>query len=350
MKIFKNKKIIVTGHTGFKGSWLVCWLKILGAEIMGVSLRPLNSYNHFSILKKRINIKSKYIDITDEKKINRVINDFKPDFVFHLAAQSIVSKSYISPKLTFETNAIGTFNILNALLKLKKKCTAIIITSDKCYENIETKKGYKEDDKLGGKDFYSASKASAEIIFKAFYKSFIEQNNKYLRIASARAGNVIGGGDWTEDRIIPDCVKKWSKNQKVIIKNPNSTRPWQHVLDALYGYLKLAEKLNKDNEINGQSFNFSNNKIKNYSVIKLLEKLKKNWKSADWKIKNSKTNFKESNLLQLSNLKAMKSLSWKSKLDISKTAKLTSEWYKNFYSPKKKILTFSQIKYFESLI
>ena len=225
-KFFKNKRVIVTGHTGFKGSWLVAWLDMLGCNVMGISLDPNSGDNHFKILKKNIKIIDQRSDIRNEKSLKRLIIKFKPDIVFHLAAQSIVSTSYKFPKLTIETNVLGTLNLLTSLNELKKKCTAVLITSDKCYKNKEMTKGYKEDDELGGEDFYSSSKASAELIIHSFYQSFIKNKNKFLRIATARAGNVVGGGDWSKNRLIPDCMRYWSKNKKVILRNPNSTRPW----------------------------------------------------------------------------------------------------------------------------
>ena len=227
---FKNKRVLVTGHTGFKGSWLVSWLNILGSKVMGISLDPPNGENHFKSLKKNLNIIDKRGDIRNQVFLKKQIKKFKPDIVFHLAAQAIVSTSYDFPKKTFETNVIGTLNILSVLSELNKKCTAILITSDKCYKNIEVTKGYKETDELGGDDFYSSSKASAELLINSFYKSFVKDKNKVLKIATARAGNVVGGGDWSENRLIPDIVKHYFSNNKISIRNPNSTRPWQHVL------------------------------------------------------------------------------------------------------------------------
>jgi len=205
-------------------------------------------------------------------------------------------------------------------------------------------KGYKEDDELGGEDFYSSSKASAELIIHSFYQSFIKNKNKFLRIATARAGNVVGGGDWSKNRLLPDCMRCWSKNKKVILRNPNSTRPWQHVLEALSGYLHLAYQLNKNERINGESFNFSNNKIKNFTVLKFIKGIKKYWKNANWKI-IKKSVFYESKLLQLNNIKAKKILKWDNKLKLIDTIKLVSEWYIAYYK-NKEILTKEQILFY----
>ncbi len=345
-KIFKNKRVIVTGHTGFKGSWLVCWLYILGAKVFGISLTPEDKLYHFKFLKKKIKIKDLRIDVRNEKKIEKAILHIRPDFVFHLAAQSIVSTSYKKPKYTVETNVIGTLNILNALNKLKKKCVSILVTSDKCYKNKELTRGYHENDELGGDDFYSASKASTELIINSFYNSFIKKKNRNLKIASARAGNVVGGGDWSKDRLIPDCIKKWSKNHCVNLRNPKSTRPWQHVMEALNGYLTLSYQLSKNSSLDGQSFNFSNDKIKNLTVLDFVKKLSKKWTKSRWKILKDER-FKETALLQLDNKKSKKKLKWKNVLTINQTADLVASWYYDFYySKSKKINTIDQIKYF----
>ena len=340
---FKNKKVLVTGHTGFKGSWLVSWLNILGSKVMGISLDPPNGENHFKSLKKNLNIIDTRGDIRNQVFLKKQIKKFKPDIVFHLAAQAIVSTSYDFPKKTFETNVIGTLNILSVLSELNKKCTAILITSDKCYKNIEVTKGYKETDALGGDDFYSSSKASAELLINSFYKSFVKDKNKALKIATARAGNVVGGGDWSENRLIPDCMKCWSKNKKVILRNPNATRPWQHVLEALSGYLHLAYYLSKNKKINGQSFNFSNNQIKNFTVLDFIKGVREYWKRASWKVVKEKK-FYESTLLQLNSTKAKKILKWKNKLKLRETIRLVGEWYKVYYTTNKKtVLTKDQI-------
>jgi CDP-glucose 4,6-dehydratase len=329
LKIFKNKKVLITGHNGFKGSWLTLWLSLLGAKVIGVSLPDKNLNNHFNLVKKDLKIKSFYFDIRNKKKITKVILKYKPDFVFHLAAQSLVYKSILNPIFNWETNVIGLLNILEALKQLNKKCIGIIITSDKCYKNLEQKKGYKETDILGGVDPYSASKASAEILFHSYFKTFIQDKNSNLRICTARAGNVIGGGDWSNNRLIPDCVKMWLKNKIPEIRNPNSTRPWQHVLEALSGYLYLSLKLNKDKSINGHSFNFSSHKIKNLTVLKFLNKIKLRWKEINWKV-TKKNTFYESSLLQLDSSKAKKVLKWKARLDLNETIEFLVNWYKSF--------------------
>ena len=238
-------------------------------------------------------------------------------------------KSILNPKFTWETNVIGLLNVLEALNKLKKKCTGVIVTSDKCYKNVEQKKGYKESDVLGGVDPYSASKASAEILFHSYYKTFIENKNFKIRLCTARAGNVIGGGDWSKNRLIPDCMNMWLKNKVPKIRNPNSTRPWQHVLEALSGYLALALKLSKDKSINGHSFNFSSDKIKNITVLQFLKKIKNKWPIIKWSIKKN-NQFYESSLLQLDTLKANRVLNWKARLSLNETIGFLVNWYKNY--------------------
>ncbi len=329
LKKFKNKKVLITGHNGFKVSWLTIWLNLLGAKVVGISLNNNKKFNHFNLVKKKINVKSYFFDICEKKKLEKIVLKEKPQYIFHLAAQSIVSKSILNPRFNWETNVIGLFNLLEAIKKLKNKCSAIIVTSDKCYKNLEIKRGYKESDVLGGIDPYSASKASAEILFHSYYQTFIKNKKNNIRLCTARAGNVIGGGDWSDNRLIPDCMKMWLKNKVPIIRNPNSTRPWQHVLEALSGYLELALKLDNTRKISGDSFNFSSDKIKNVTVIQFLNKIKKKWPIVKWKIYKKK-NFYESSLLQLNNSKAKKDLNWNAKLNINETIDFVVDWYKNF--------------------
>lgn len=337
---YKNKKVLITGHTGFKGSWLAIWLTHLGANVVGISNSIPTVPSHYSSIGLKNNVKNEFVNIRDLKKLKKIFSKFKPDFVFHLAAQSLVKKSYLNPELTFNTNSIGTLNIMECLRETKKNCVAVIITSDKSYKNKEIKRGYKEGDILGGVDPYSASKASAELIIDSYFESFLKYK-KNLRIGVARAGNVIGGGDWSENRLIPDCIKSWSINSSVKIRNPNSTRPWQHVLDALYGYLLLAVKLKKNKKLNGQAFNFGPSAKNNFKVIDVLKLMKKFWKSIKWNIDEKKNNYYESSLLKLNSNKSKKLLNWKTNLNFVESIRYTTEWYKTFYQNKKKIYNLS---------
>ena len=352
LKVFKNSKVIITGHTGFKGSWLTAWLKLLGANIMGISINSPTNPSHFKVSKIGKNIKNIKLDIRNKKELEKKITSFKPKFIFHLAAQSLVAISYQKPTFTWQTNVIGTLNILEAVRKLKNKCNLIIITSDKCYHNKEIHYGYKETDVLGGKDPYSGSKASAEILIKSYINSFFLEKNKNIRITTARAGNVVGGGDWAKYRIVPDCVRSWSKNNQAKLRNPNATRPWQHVLEAAGGYLCLAINLNSNNKINGESFNFGPNLNREYSVLDLVKSMSNHWKNVSWKkIPLSKKIFFESGLLRLNCNKAKKILKWKSILKFDETMELVATWYRSFYSKHGNInnITNNQIKIFQRL-
>ncbi len=351
-KTFKNKKIIVTGHTGFKGAWLTFWLKRFGANILGISYNLRTKPSIFNTLNLKKGIKSKNLDVRNLKKLRKTINNFQPDFVFHLAAQSLVKKSYLDPLYTFETNSLGTLNVLESLKDLKKKCNVVLITSDKSYKNLELKRGYKENDILGGVDPYSASKACAELIIHSQVNSYFKKGSK-IKIGVARAGNVIGGGDWSGNRLVPDCIRSWSKNKKVLLRNPQATRPWQHVFEAIGAYLIFAINLNKSKRFHGEVFNFGPNTNKNYSVLMVIKQMRKYWKNVTWKL-NKKKNIKhyESTLLKLNCNKAKKLLKWKSILNFDETIKFTTSWYKTFYTSKRNIIKFSQdqIDYYEKLM
>ena len=350
LKKFKNKKVIITGHTGFKGSWLSLWLHLSGAKVMGLSNEILTKPSHFASLKFGKKIISKKVDICNLKKTKKIFIDFKPDFVFHLAAQALVKKSYLFPIKTFKSNTFGTLSILECLRALKNNCSVVLITSDKSYKNLEIKRGYKENDLLGGVDPYSSSKASAELIIQTYLSSFLK-TKKNISLAIARAGNVIGGGDWSSDRLIPDCIKSWSKNKKVLLRNPDSTRPWQHVLEALSGYLILAVNLSENKKLNGQAFNFGPSNLNSYSVLDVVKRMKNYWKNVSWK-KNKKNNSPyESNLLKLNSKKAKKKLNWKSILTFKETINLAIAWYKIFYDKKISIydLSVSQIRFYEKI-
>ena len=344
---YKNKKVLIIGNTGFKGSWLSLWLYYLKAQVLGLSINYTTEPSNFKILNLNKKIKFKKTDIRNFKNLKKQIKQFKPDLIFHFAAEAIVKNSFQNPKKTWQTNTMGTVNILESIKDTKKKITAIIVTSDKVYKNLETTRGYKETDVLGGQDPYGASKAAADIATQSYFYSFLK-DNKNIRLCIARAGNVIGGGDWSEGRIIPDCIKSWSKKKIVKIRNPNSTRPWQHVLDVLNGYLILAARLSKKKTLNGEAFNFGPKIEKKTRVIDIVKQMQRSWSKAKWKIIENKT-FSENKLLYLDSKKAKKKLKWSCKFNFKKSINFTIDWYKEFYQNKKNIYEFSlnQIKRFE---
>lgn len=334
-KFYNKKKILITGHTGFKGSWLVHWLSKYNVQIMGISLELDEKLSLFKFINKKKLIDKRF-DIINYKRLEKIILKFKPDIIYHLAAQALVKKSVLKPLETYRTNIIGTANILSCINKLKNKSISVIVTSDKCYQNLNLSRGYHEKDRLGGQDPYSASKASAELVFRSYFNSILK-NNKKIRIATARAGNVIGGGDWSLNRLIPDSVRAWASNKKVKIRSPNSTRPWQHVLEPLSGYIALTYHLKKNKNINGGNFNFGP-KIKEVATVKKVIQLsQKYWHGAKFKIYKEKF-FKEDPLLRLNSLKAQKILKWKKILNLDKTLKLTMRWYNDFYNNKAKVV------------
>ena len=331
--LFLNKKVLITGSTGFKGSWLSIWMNLLGAKIFGLALEPPTKPSLFETAQLEKIISNNFIDIRDSVKVSKLVNTIQPDYVFHLAAQPLVHESYLKPLETWNTNVLGTVNILDSLRSLNKECIAVIITSDKCYENQEWDWGYRETDTLGGNDPYSASKGCAELAFKSYYNSFFSENSlSKIKLASARAGNVVGGGDWAEKRIVPDCIKAWVRNMPVEIKSPKSTRPFQHVLEPLSGYISLAEKLNFIENINGESFNFGPLSNANYKVIDVVKELSKNWEDSSWELSKHKNKFYESKLLKLNCDKALSLIGWEPTLDFKTTMRLTINWYYNFYN------------------
>lgn len=329
LKSFKGKKIIITGHTGFKGSWLSAWLELLGAQVIGISFDIPTQPAHCKILDSN-NIENYKLDIRNLDSVRNLFRQQSPDYVFHLAAQSLVINSYLNPVDTWSTNLIGTVNILESLKSLTTPCVAVFITSDKCYDNQEWEWGYRENDKLGGPDPYSASKGAAELAISSYFRSFFSKNN-FIKLASARAGNVIGGGDWSENRLIPDCIRAWSREESVILRNPNSTRPWQHVLEPLSGYLSLAINLNLNVQLSGKSFNFGPNDFSTKSVLELVKKMSQYWPKVKWSLENVSNDFHESSLLKLNCDLAHEVLNWHPKLDFENTIKMTALWYKNYY-------------------
>jgi len=332
--IFDKKKVLVTGHTGFKGSWLCTWLNELGASVTGVSNEIIGEPSNYSVSKIADLIDSRFIDIKNFDLFKNVVEEVQPDFIFHLAAQALVRPSYEEPLETILTNAIGTTNLLEILRELNPEVTAIFITSDKVYDNVEWIWGYREIDKIGGSDPYSASKGMAELAIKSYFNSFFKSDEFNVRIAVSRAGNVIGGGDWARDRIVPDCFRSWSQNEVVEIRNPNSTRPWQHVLEPLSGYLSLAENLYNDKKFHGEVYNFGPAAEQNYSVKELIAVMEKTWGRTKWKDVSNNNHFHEAGLLKLNCDKALSELHWRPVLCFNETVTMTVEWYKEFYENK----------------
>jgi len=353
---FEGKIVLITGHTGFKGSWLSLWLTYLGAKVVGVSKDIPTEPSNFTASSLKTEIDDRRLDILNFDDINNLVNEIKPDYVFHLAAQALVRSSYKYPLQTLLTNSIGTTNILESLRKQSKKVNVVMITSDKVYDNLEWPWGYRETDRLGGKDPYSASKAMAEMAIRTYVESYFKlQTNVNLGVA--RAGNVIGGGDWAKDRIVPDCIKAWSVNKIVEIRNPIATRPWQHVLEPLSGYLSLAVNLSNNPEINGQSYNFGPDGNQNYSVKNLIENMSQFWANVRWNdVSNNKKYFHEAGLLKLNCDKALNDLNWLPTLKFGETVQMTIEWYKEYYQNADKFnnsnmfeFSVSQIKEYHKL-
>ena len=343
--IYEYKKVLITGHTGFKGSWLSCWLTQLGANVTGYSIDIPTVPSLFELLRLEKGINHIVGDVRDHDRLLNTVKTIKPDFIFHLAAQSLVGNSYDNPSGTMTTNIIGVNNILDAVKVVGKKCTAVIITSDKCYDNLELERGYHENDILGGKDPYSASKGAAELVVKGYYHSFFKTQD-LIRIATARAGNVIGGGDWAKDRIIPDCIRSWEKEEKVKIRNPHSTRPWQHVLEPLSGYLRLGQQLSENNDINGKSFNFGPPEQNDHTVLELIEQIVKQYyedKKMPYEI-IGQSSFHEAGLLKLDCTKAKEQLLWEANLNFEQTSYFTAKWYFDYKSVDIHDLTSKQIK------
>jgi CDP-glucose 4,6-dehydratase len=352
--IYRDKKVLVTGHTGFKGTWLTTWLLKLGAQVVGISIEIPTNPSMFEELKLEDKIKHYQADIRNLSKMVEVISSEKPEFLFHLAAQPIVSTSYSDPIETISSNVMGTANILEALKISNHKCTAIIITSDKAYDNVEQVWGYKEDDKMGGKDIYSGSKGAAELIIKSYYHSFLKNKNSNIKLAIGRAGNVIGGGDWAKDRIVVDCMEAWSEKHSVEIRSPEATRPWQHVLEPLSGYLNLGQELYERQELHGEAFNFGPRAEQNHTVKQLLEDLSDYWHFDNVNDAFSVTDnipFHEAGLLKLNCDKALFLMKWQANLEYKDTIRFTSEWYYDFYNSKNSILdkTVEQISEYENM-
>jgi len=351
-EFIENKKVIITGHTGFKGSWLCAWLLRLGAKVTGVSLGEVTDPSHYSVIKIKEDITDIRLDIRNNHEITKIIKYERPDYLFHLAAQPLVREAYRDPLSTYETNIMGTVNVLDGLRLLKHKCAAVLVTSDKCYDNLEWAWGYRETDKLGGKDPYSASKGAAELVIQSYFKSYFELE-PFVRLGIARAGNVIGGGDWASNRIIPDCAASWAKKKTVQLRNPNATRPWQHVLEPLGGYLRLATELYEREELQGEPFNFGPPSNETYSVLELVKEMGNYWSEVKYDfIKENNAELYESGLLKLNCDKALQYLNWKSVMSFRETVRLTADWYRTYYERKEDMrdITFGQIEKYQQYL
>ena len=350
---FKGKKVLVTGHTGFKGSWLCHWLVRLGASVVGISKDIPTEPSIFKETGLADIVTSYFLDLADTESFLTLFNELQPDIVFHLAAQPIVLTSYNDPLNTMRSNVVGTLSVVEALRNCTLPCVAVLITSDKAYDNIEQIWGYREDDKVGGKDIYSASKGAAELVIRGYFESFLAKYEN-IRIGIARAGNVIGGGDWADHRIVVDCMLAWSKGEQVSIRNPNATRPWQHVLEPLYGYLCLASNLLSSDANDGEAFNFGPEPSLVISVEKLISDLGEVWDiEQPFVVPDLLENtMHEAQLLKLDCDKARALLGWTPKLSYPDVIQLTAGWYYQFYQGGSQCtqLIKSDIDFFEKRI
>lgn len=345
--IYKGKTVLVTGHTGFKGSWLSVWLHELGANVIGYALDPYTERDNFVLTKIGDKITDIRGDIRDEKKINEVFKEYKPEFVFHLAAQPLVRLSYEKPVETYEINVMGTVNVLEAIRGCESTKVGIMITTDKCYDNKEQLWGYKESDALGGYDPYSSSKGAAEIAISSWRNSFFNTSdyaNHGKAIASVRAGNVIGGGDWAIDRIIPDCIRALENNRNIEIRSPKSVRPWEHVIEPLNGYLLLGEKMYENPEQYSEAWNFGPNLSSVVTVQEIAEKVICNYGSGEIVDASDPSALHEAKLLSLDIAKARFRLGWKPRLNINQTIRYTIDWYTQYKKVDVYNLCVSQLK------
>ena len=341
---FKGKKVLLTGHTGFKGSWLALWLNSLGAEVLGYALKPNTDPALFNVLKLEDKIQSVFGDITDEARLKEVFNSFRPEIVFHLAAQPLVRLSYAEPVLTYKTNVIGTLNVLEAARQAGSVKAFVNITTDKCYENKEISRGYKEDEPMGGYDMYSSSKGCVEIMSASYRRCFLADS---YAMATVRAGNVIGGGDWALDRLLPDCVRQINENKTIEIRNPSAVRPWQHVLEPLGAYILLAKLLYTEGAKYAQGFNIGPEPGNDLTVGEIASLAVQFYGKGKAEIRK-KDNLHEANLLMLDISKAKEVLGWSPVYTARQAVQKTVEWYKLFYSGSEMAsFTLSQIKDYE---
>ncbi|MBF4507181.1 CDP-glucose 4,6-dehydratase [Flavobacterium sp. JLP] len=348
---YDGKKVFLTGHTGFKGSWMLKTLSLLGAEVKGYALEPQTKDDLFLLIDGQKICDSVIADLRDKKRLEKEVLDFQPDFIFHLAAQPLVRLSYDIPAETFEVNVIGTANVLDAVRLLEKKCDVVLITTDKVYHNNEWIYPYRENDRLGGYDPYSASKACSELLIDSYRNSFFNSNtynNHKKSIAVGRAGNVIGGGDWSKDRLIPDIAKAFASDKAVVIRNPKSVRPWQHVLEPIIGYLLLGSLLAENPLEFNQPYNFGPHISDALPVEEMLNLAIQSWGKGEYKVEFDENQPHEAGLLKLDISKAITELNWEPKLDAEKAVSMTIDWYKAFFEDIRSISSFTseQINYF----
>ncbi|HXH99803.1 MAG TPA: CDP-glucose 4,6-dehydratase [Sphingobacteriaceae bacterium] len=349
---YSGKKVFLTGHTGFKGAWLLKTLSILGAEVKGYALAPQNKNDLFNLIKGDQICESVISDLRDRSTLTNAVLKFQPDYIFHLAAQPLVRLSYEIPSETFEVNAIGTANLLDAVRLLEKPCSVVLITTDKVYHNNEWEYPYRENDKLGGYDPYSASKACAELIIDSYRNSYFNKMNfdRHKKgIAVARAGNVIGGGDWSKDRLIPDIAKALDADKEIVIRNPASIRPWQHVLEPIIAYLLLGKFLAEDPIRYGEPYNFGPNGTDTLPVTEIVDLALHCWGGGKYRAEQMTTQPHEAGLLKLDISKAVKDLQWKPKMNASLSVQMTMDWYKSFAQSPNQIAEFTTsqiIRYF----
>jgi CDP-glucose 4,6-dehydratase len=328
-EFWKDKSVLLTGHTGFKGGWLTTWLNELGACVSGYALAPANGPSYFELCNLTHKMSSFVGDVRDSAALTRLVQSCQPEIVIHLAAQPLVRHSYSEPLATFETNVMGTANLLEAIRRTPSVRAAVIVTSDKCYRPDTMRSRHRKHDRLGGIDPYSSSKACAELVTAAYIRSFFERSEKLVAVATARAGNVIGGGDWAADRIVPDAIRALEKSEPLVVRNPNAIRPWQHVLEPLAGYLMLAQKLFDQGPQWAGAWNFGPCPESEITVGELANLLISHWGEGSWHRSQDSEALPEMAALRVNSTKARRRLGWKTRLAIGETISFTIDWYRH---------------------
>jgi len=350
LKFWKGKRVFITGHTGFKGSWLCLWLKQLGAEVTGYALEPATEPSFFVVANIADGMNSIIGDIRDREKLAQALSETQPEIVIHMAAQALVRYSYQHPAETYEVNVMGTVNLLDGVRNCDSVHSVLVITSDKCYENQEREAGYSEDEPMGGYDPYSSSKGCTELVVSAYRQSFFS-GEQPISLATARAGNVIGGGDWSGDRLIPDMVRSFTAEKAVSIRYPNAIRPWQHVFEALHGYLLLLENMEKDPQRFSHAWNFGPEDTDAKSVAWIVENFVAGWGDANWHVEHDAENLHEAHILRLDCSKARKELNWRPVVDLELALKWIAHWYRAYYNQEDVLaLSKQQLEEFQGIV